>query len=599
MDRNTAIGFTLIALLLMVYFYFFAGTGTPVTPPQATPVVTDTVRQNTASDTDIQTPDAALITQMGELGSYLQGSETLTTLENEDLKLVFSNHGKPVVAELKKYKTYTQQPLVLVGESSSQIALHTTLNNNKIDLHALYYQVSQQPQGDSTIIRFTATWGDNQYIRHVYSIPATGYLVRYRLETNALPAGEVVTFNWKNQVPLVEKDVADTRLKTTINYATRDNYFDGLSESSRDLEEETLTQPIQWFAVRQKFFVAAIQSTSGFSGGYISTYGYPASEQIVKDTEIKAFIPAADLAGGKGNFTYYFGPNEYATLQNTGIASFDNNLYFGWPPIKWVNRFMIVPIFSFLEGFIGNYGLIIIVLVLIIKLILAPLSYQSYLGMAKMRLLKPELDLIKEKYGDNMAQIQQEQMKLYQQAGVNPFSGCIPVLLQMPILFAMFYFFPVSIELRQQSFLWAEDLSTYDSIVNLPFTIPFYGAHVSLFTILMTISTLIYTWQNNQISSVTGPMKQVSMIMPVVFMFLLNSFSAGLSFYYLVSNLVTFSQQAIIKRFVDEDKIKRVMDEHKKKLVASGGTGKKSKFMTKLEEAMKASEEARKKNERK
>jgi YidC/Oxa1 family membrane protein insertase len=219
--------------------------------------------------------------------------------------------------------------------------------------------------------------------------------------------------------------------------------------------------------------------------------------------------------------------------------------------------------------------------------------------MAKMRLLKPELDLIKEKYGENMAQIQQEQMKLYQQAGVNPFSGCIPVLLQMPILFAMFYFFPVSIELRQQSFLWAEDLSTYDSILNLPFTIPFYGAHVSLFTILMTISTLIYTWQNNQISSVTGPMKQVSMIMPVVFMFLLNSFSAGLSFYYFVSNLVTFAQQAIIKRFVDEDKIKRVMDEHKKKMLTTGGTGKKSKFMAKLEEAMKASEEARKKNERK
>ena len=217
--------------------------------------------------------------------------------------------------------------------------------------------------------------------------------------------------------------------------------------------------------------------------------------------------------------------------------------------------------------------------------------------MAKMRLLKPELDAIKEKNGDNMAQAQQDQMKLYQQAGVNPFSGCIPLLLQMPILFAMFYFFPVSIELRQEPFLWAEDLSTYDSIISLPFSIPFYGAHISLFALLMTISTLIYTWQNNQISSVTGPMKSMSYIMPVVFLFVMNSFSAGLSFYYFVSNLVTFAQQAIIKRFVDEDKILAIMEENKKK--AATGTGKKSKFMAKLEDAMKASEEARKKSAKK
>ena len=273
---------------------------------------------------------------------------------------------------------------------------------------------------------------------------------------------------------------------------------------------------------------------------------------------------------------------------------FSRNLYLGWPPVIWVNKFVIIPIFHFLEKFVSNYGIIIMILVIIIKLILTPLSYSSYLGMAKMRLLKPELDVIKEKNADNPTQAQQEQMKLYQEAGVNPFSGCIPLLLQMPILFAMFYFFPVSVELRQQPFLWADDLSTYDSIISLPFSIPFgYGDHVSLFVLLMTASTLVYTWQNNQISSVTGPMKSMSYIMPVIFMFVLNSFSAGLSFYYFVTNLVTFAQQAIIKRFVDEDKIKAVMDEHKKK--AATGTGTKSKFMTKLGEAMKANEEARKK----
>jgi YidC/Oxa1 family membrane protein insertase len=192
--------------------------------------------------------------------------------------------------------------------------------------------------------------------------------------------------------------------------------------------------------------------------------------------------------------------------------------------------------------------------------------------------------------------VQQEQLKLYQQVGVNPVSGCIPVLLQMPIILAMFYLFPNSIELRQESLLWAEDLSTYDSLIRFPFTLPFgIGSHLSLFTLLMTVSTLIYTWQNNQMSSVTGPMKSMSMIMPLVFFFVLNSFPAGLTFYYFISNIATFSQQAIIKRFVNEDKIKAILEENRKKNIASGG--KKSKFMTKLQDAMKASEEARKTSE--
>jgi YidC/Oxa1 family membrane protein insertase len=216
--------------------------------------------------------------------------------------------------------------------------------------------------------------------------------------------------------------------------------------------------------------------------------------------------------------------------------------------------------------------------------------------MAKMKVLKPDLDIIKEKHGDDMTKVQQEQLKLYQQVGVNPISGCVPVLMQMPILFAMFYLFPASIELRQQPFLWAEDLSTYDSLITLPFVIPFgVGNHISLFTLLMTVSTLIYTWQNNQLSSVTGPMKSMSYIMPVIFFFVLNSFSAGLTFYYFVSNLVTFAQQAIIRRFVDDKKIRLILEENRKKNAAGGG--KKSKFMSRLEDAMKASEEARKKTD--
>jgi YidC/Oxa1 family membrane protein insertase len=427
----------------------------------------------------------------------------------------------------------------------------------------------------------------------VYEIPPSGYEIHYRLHTSGGLSGDFLTLEWNDDIPLQEKDMTDSRNKTSINYYTVADGFDGLSDTSDD--SETLSNPLKWVTIKQKFFLSSIITDGQFTGGEFTTLTNPTSTTTVKTANVRLFIPTREVNEKGSHFRYYFGPNDYKITSDV-TDGFSRNLYLGIPPMIWVNKFVIIPIFKFLETFIGNYGLIIVIMVLIIKLILTPLSYKSYLGMAKMRLLKPELDLIKEKYGDNMAQIQQEQLKLYQQAGVNPFSGCIPVLLQMPILIAMFYFFPISIELRQEPFLWAEDLSTYDSIINLPFTIPFYGAHVSLFTILMTASTLVYTWQNNQISSVTGPMKSLSYIMPVAFMFILNSFSAGLSFYYFVSNLVTFAQQAIIKRFVDEGKILQVMDEHKKKM-AAGGPSKKSKFMTKLEEAMKASQEARKASE--
>ncbi|HCW08300.1 MAG TPA: membrane protein insertase YidC, partial [Cytophagales bacterium] len=287
----------------------------------------------------------------------------------------------------------------------------------------------------------------------------------------------------------------------------------------------------------------------------------------------------------------YFGPSDYRIL-NDVTEGFSRNVYLGWPPVIWVNKFLVMPIFNFLQNYISNYGVIILLLVLFMKLLLTPLTYSSYMGMAKMRLLKPELDAIKEKNGDNMTQAQQDQMKLYQQAGVNPFAGCIPLLLQFPILISIFYLFQYTIDLRQKPFLWAEDLSTYDSILNLPFSIPFYGSHISLFVLLMTASSIIYQWQNNQLSTVEGPMKSMGYITPVIFMFVLNSFSAGLSYYYFISNLITFAQQAIIKRFVDETKIKSILDENRKKHAA--GTSKKSPFMAKLQDAMKASEAQRK-----
>lgn len=585
MDRNSAIGLTLIAVLLLVYFNWFAPqppveTGAPVTQ-SLTPTDTTTAKADTTS---------TVLTEV----AIAPVEEQLTQVENNELILTFTSRGGILKeVELKKFKTYFKKPLVLVSPRSNAFNLIATVDGKEIDLYALPYSLETKTLGDTTTLTFSAAVGSH-VIRNIYRVPGNGYAFGYELNASGL-SGEHLAFRWTDFIPPQEKSIEESRTKTTINYYSAANGFDGLTEATTDPESETLTEPVKWVGIAQKFFTSAIIAKSEFAGGELDLRTNIADSTVVKTAKVMLRVPVKDVVGGNSRFTYFFGPNDYKVITQV-TEGFERNLYLGWPPVLWVNKFVIVPIFHFLEQYISNYGIIIMILVIIIKLILTPLSYTSYLGMAKMRLLKPELDLIKEKNGDNMAQTQQDQMKLYSQAGVNPFAGCIPLLLQMPILFAMFYFFPVSVELRQKAFLWADDLSTYDSVANLPFTIPFYGSHVSLFVLLMTASTLIYQWQNNQLSSVQGPMKSLSYIMPVVFMFVLNTFSAGLSFYYFVSNLVTFAQQAIIKRFVDEDKIMAVMEDHKKKMM-SGGTPGKSGFMAKLNEAMKASEANRKASE--
>lgn len=600
MDRNSAIGLALIAVLLLLYFNYFS----PTPPPsqessQVTAIDSSASSKDEPAETKVEMiiNDSLMQQQFGGLSAFVTGSEKTTTVENNELSVTLSSKGGIFnQVRLKKFKTYYQEPLLLVTPESNTFSLLALYEGREVDLFKLYYKDETRKKGDSTQVIYTAQLGSGSFIRHTYSIPSSGYEIGYTLEAVGLTSltGDALTFKWNDRIPVQEKDLQDSRRKTTVNYYTADQSFHHLSETSTDPENEAIINPLKWASFKQKFFISAIIANRTFSGGEVNTNVPTLDTTIVKVASIKLSIPKDDVTSG-AKYRYFFGPNKYSILGKV-TDGFSENLNIGWPPIVWVNKFLIIPIFKFLENYISNYGIIIIILVLIVKLILSPLSYKSYLGMAKMKLLKPEQDLLKEKYGDDMAKIQQEQMKLYQQAGVNPFSGCIPLVLQMPILFAMFYFFPVSIELRQASFLWAEDLSTYDSILNLPFTIPFYGSHVSLFVLLMTASTIVSTWQNNQVSAVTGPMKSMGYFMPIIFMFVLNSFSAGLSFYYFISNLVTFAQQAIIRKFVDEEKIKSVMEEHKKKIMS--GDGKKSKFMTKLQDAMKASEEARKQSKK-
>lgn len=597
MDRNTAIGMTLMGALLLAYFYFFPGT-----PPQQTPVADSVKTQSVQPKNELSATapaiDSAQRVAMQGFGAFISGTEQLQTFENQDVKVVFSSRGGIIQSlELKNYKTYFGTPLFLVQPNTFRTELSASINNTKVDLYELYYQSEVKSKSDTTEIVFSLIDGNGNYFKQVYSLPKSGFEIGYRLENKGMVnqfSGENLSLHWKAILKPLEKDIADSRNNTTINTYTVAGDFDYLSERSTDTETEVYADPIKWIAIKQKFFLASVISKNGFKGGEVSTSVNMADTSVVKRANSTLFISKEEVVNNKANFTFYFGPNEYNKLEAV-TTGFSENVYLGWPPVKYINKFVIRPIFNFLVSFGWHMGLVIVILVILLRIVLLPLSYSSNISMAKMKVLKPDLDLIKEKFPDDMAKAQQEQLKLYQQVGVNPLSGCIPVLLQLPILMAMFYLFPNSIELRQQSLWWAEDLSTYDAIVNLPFTIPFYGSHVSLFVLLMTAATLYYTWQNNQMTTVQGPMKSLSYIMPVVFIFVLNSFPASLSFYYFVSTMTTIFQQIIIKRFVDEDKIKAVMEENRKR-IAQGG-GKKSKFMSKLEDAMKASEEARRKAE--
>jgi YidC/Oxa1 family membrane protein insertase len=277
---------------------------------------------------------------------------------------------------------------------------------------------------------------------------------------------------------------------------------------------------------------------------------------------------------------FYFGPNHYQILKSQG-HNLEKQIPLGWGIFGWVNRFIVIPIFNFLNGFNWSYGIIILILTIAIKLLLLPLTFKAYLSQAKMKVLKPEVDEIQGKFKEEPMKLQQEMMALYRKAGVSPLGGCLPMLLQMPILIAMFRFFPQSIELRQQSFLWATDLSTYDSILDLSFTIPFYGDHVSLFTLLMTVSTLLITKVNSS-SQMTNPqMKWMMYLMPIVFLGVFNSYSAGLSYYYFLANMISIGQQYLFRSFVNEDEIHRKIQENKKKPT------KKSKFQQRLEKMAK------------
>lgn len=593
-------------VLITVYFTFFAPEPLPPQEIDNLPVQVDNAQretlQNSFEESAIlseQVTDSvqnALMTmKYGSFGAAANGTPETITIENEDLRIQFSTRGGMISeVELKKYESYGGGPLILVN-NQHKMNLYVDHQSKRINLAELYFVPQVSKIGDTTIATFNLKAG-NASLQYIYKLATNGYTLTQNLLSNGFEKSidaKNLSFFWGAALSKLERELEDTRRRTSVLYYLQSGEGDNLSKTSTNHEEQSIQEPVKWVSFNQKFFTSSIIADKSFQSAFV-TQDVPADTAIVKSVSATLEIPYTDLANNQVGFTYFFGPNQYHTLKNV-TEGFSNNLELGWFFLPWINKYLIIPIFNFLEMFIPNYGIIIIIMVLIIRLIISPLTYSSHISMAKMRVLKPELDAIKERNGGDMQKAQTEQMDLYRKAGINPLSGCIPVLLQFPILVSLFYFIPNAIELRMVPFLWAEDMSSYDSILNLPFNIPFYGAHVSLFTLLMAASTILYTMANSQATNIQGPMKTMQYIMPVMLLFFFNSYPSGLSYYYFVSNIVSFGQIALFRKFIDEDKILRIMEENKKK----NANKKKSKFQQRLEDAMKASQEAQKNSKKK
>ncbi|RRB07321.1 membrane protein insertase YidC [Larkinella rosea] len=607
MDRNQIIGIVLILGMLLGYQLLVPKPAPEKKPEQEKATSAPGAAKKAGGGPAEQPLDSAASRMMyGDFATAAVGQSRDIVIENPEIRVTFSTQGGRVKEVLlKKYKTYDQKPLVLINEASSEMVMELPTNRGKVNLEKLYFETTAPAQavvqGSPQTVTFKLALSPTESVEQTYTIPTEGYVVDYDLKLNGLDrllANNDIRFIWQDRMRQFENDMAENRKSATINYLSADENFDGLSEGSND-QEATLEEPVKWFTIKHKYFLAGfISENSAFKKSVFKTFVNPGDSSTVKTAIADVQIPLADVKSGKGNFRFYFGPNDYQLLDEVA-PEFDRNVYLGYALLKPVNKYFFVPVFSFLEKFISNYGLLIIALVVFVKLLLTPLTYRSYVSMAKMRVLGPEVNAIREKVGDDMAKQQQETMKLYQQVGVSPLSGCIPVLATMPVLMSLFFLFPNLIELRQQPFLWSSDLSTYDSFIKFPFTIPFLGSHLSLFTVFMTASSLAYAYYNNQMTPAqpNSPinMKAMGYVFPLMFMFVLNSFPAGLTFYYFVSNVVTIAQQLLIRKFVDEDKIKAVLEENRKKFAK--GDVKKSKFQDILQRSLQQAEEAKKQAE--
>jgi YidC/Oxa1 family membrane protein insertase len=579
MDRNTVTGFVLLAVLFFGYFYYSRqGQLAVEKEKQHVQDSLDRLKPKTNNVGKINTQQADSSLKLTPSGTFLQDStakEQLLTVENDVLKITFTTKGgQPKIVELKKFKTYNHNPLILQNGVFNRISYPINIGTNQTaqtgDLYFNANPVSVKQDG-SKVLSFSIQNGEGQKIEHQYTLKPSEYMLDFNV--NLLGADKLVTQNtmnltWQAQAPQVERDEAYEKLQSHISYVAEGDYdFENLGTGG----DKKFNNPVDWITVKQQFFATAIIAKSKFQSAEIKW-------DVPPDTATHIILQATTngrINIGSGSLAtiplqLYYGPSDYNILKSYGnqmhnIVPLGSGIF---AFVKYINRGFIMPVFNFLGSKIASYGLVIALLTIIIRLLISPLTYQSYLSGAKMKLLKPEIDALKVKYGEDKQAFGMEQMKLFKSAGVNPLGGCIPALLQIPIFFALYNFFNSNIALRGQSFWWAKDLSAYDSIYNLPFNIPFYGAHISLFTIFAVVTSLLislYGMANMQDNS-NPVMKYMPFIFPVILLGVFNKLPSALTWYYTVSNVITLVIQFVIQKYIiNHEKILAQLQENKKK----------------------------------
>ena len=608
MDKNSLIGLFLIGLVIIGYSWFTQPSpeelamkaaqedSLSVSRTEVPSQVSETTFESTPAEVVPAEMDSAQrvafeaskLSQYGIFSAAAAGVDPAAEyyLENDLMKITFQEKGGQMkVLELKEFKTTKQTPLHFRFSTTEGKLINTS--------ELAFSPVSNPQSGDSVMTMRLNTSDPEKYLDLIYTVHQGSYEVNFEMEFHGLQQvvdtkRDDLSMIWNMFGLLKEKSMDRDRERSSVFFRYKGEDRDYLSETSDD--ESELDARTNWVAFKQNFFSAIAISENGFlkdNSGIEIKLPAEGDTVITKEYLAELTLPVEYKPDPNVSFTFYMGPNDYEILK-----AYDNEMDkiidLGWGIFGWMNKWLVIPIFDFLHRFISSYGIIILILTIIIKMLLFPLTYKNYLSSAKMRALKPQIDELNKKFENEKDPMKKQQatMGLYRKSGVNPMAGCIPMLVQMPILYAMFRFFPASIELRQQPFLWADDLSSYDSIASLPFSIPFYGDHVSLFTLLMAISTIFYTQMNSSQMPTNQPgmpnMKTLMYIFPIMMLFFFNSFASGLSYYYLLANLFSIIQMIVIKKYIiDEDKLLANIQANQKKPI------KKSNFQKRLEEAAK------------
>ena len=611
MNKNTVIGFVLIGLILFGFSWyntkefkeqerarFVADSIAQVEALKNAPKVDSVIMalNDSVAKARVAQAYAAPVYKDSLLEQASKAQEEFFTLENDKIKVTFTSKGAQASQVLvKEYYTHDSLDLYLMRKGASQFTIDFYTDQQ---ISTADFNFTKVAQSDTSLV-FRLPFGENAYVEHEYILTPDEYMVDFNLRMvgmeKYISRKSGVALDWNLDIPRLERGYDNEKNYSTIAYKfPGDEKVEDLGLRKADSKEDISTK-VEWFAFQQQFFSAIMLAKNDFESGKLSYKFYDASDADMRlmDCNAEMTLEYASAPVVEYPFSFYYGPNHYKTLKSYGFG-FEKIVPLGGWLIGWINRVIIINFFDYLSRFISNFGIIILLMTIAIKLLISPLTLKSYISSAKMRVLKPEIDKINEKYPkqEDAMKKQQEIMALYKKTGVSMFGGCLPMLLQFPILFAMFRFFPASFELRQQGFLWADDLSTYDAIFELPFHIPLYGDHVSLFAILMAVSMYFYSKMNmDQMPSsneMAGMRTMQLYFMPIFLLVLCNNFSSGLSYYYMLSNLFTIVQTWVIRKyFVDEKKLYAQLQAK----AANSKAPKKSKFQQRLDEMYKQQQE--------